>query len=317
MRTILALTLLSACGFRNVESPYHEDLLPTEEKIRINLPIDGAAAKGAESGEFARYYQVTRAVTEHVNARITFVLGTVAYVTTLEPQWSDSDERTAVWGPYSDSGLDPVEIGLWVREEDDASYSWAIFAVPRGGDVEADAVPWIAGVVDAGSTREAASGQFAIDYTTAASMDPAIRETGMWAVEYSYDEAGVAAVVFADDYGAVGGELIDAAYAYDQTYDGAGELDLAWLADVNGTGVEEIHALRTRWEASGDGRSDAILTGGDLGVDAVYASECWGADFETAYWTDTIGLYEPVGDVSACAFAEQELPTEASFSIVE
>lgn len=316
MRTILALTLLTGCGFRDAESPYHDDLLPTEEKIRINLPTEGAAKEETDS-EFARYYQITRVVTEHVNARVKFVLGTVAYVTTLEPQWADSDERRAVWGPYSDSGLDPVETGLYVQEEDDGSYSWAIFFVPKGGDVATDAVPIIAGVVDAGATRDVASGEFVIDYTTAASMDPAVRETGAWAVEYAYDEAGVAAVVFADDYGGVDGDLVDAAYAYEQTYDGAGTLDLAWLEDVNGTGTLELAALRTRWEATGDGRSDAVVTGGDLGDDAVYASECWGSDFATSYWTDTIGLHDPVGDVSVCAFAEQELPTEASFSTVE
>ena len=316
MRALVVLSLLSACGFRDAGSPYNEDLLPTEDKIRVNLPVDAAGAKEEGGGEFAEYYALTRVVTEHVNTRISFVLGTVAYVTTLEPQWSDEDARTAVWGPYSDSGLDPVEIGLWVREEDDGSYSWAIFGVPRGGDLETDATPFIAGIVDAGATRDAASGELAIDYTTAAELDPAVRETGLWGVEYSYDEAGVAAVVAVQAYGGVGGNLVDALYAYDQTYDGAGTMDLAWLADVNDSGTDEIAAIRTRWEATGDGRSDAVVTEGDLGVDAVYATECWGSDFATSYWTDTVGLKDAVGDVSACAFAEQELPTEASFAPV-
>ncbi|MFN7146856.1 MAG: hypothetical protein ACK4YP_23985 [Myxococcota bacterium] len=320
MRPVLALTLLSAlaCGGpTNVGSPYHEDLLPTEEKVRINLPVDGAAAKGDEDGEFARYYVVTRQVTEHVNGLIGFVLGTVGYVVTLEPQWSDADARTAVWGPYSDSGLDPVETGLWVREEDDGSYAWVIFQVERGGSVEEDAIPIVTGIVDAGATTEVASGQFVIDFTTAASLDPAVALTGTFAVEYAYDTEGVAAVAWGEGYGAKGGALVDAVYAYDQTYDGAGEMDLAWLEDVNATGTDEILAMRTRWEASGDGRSDAVVTGGDLGADAHYASECWGGDFATAYWADTVGLYEPAGDVSACAFAEQELPTEASFTLAE
>lgn len=317
MSSILALSLLAGCGWTPASSPYGDDVLPTEDKVRINLPIDDASAKDATTGEWARYYVVTRTVTENVNGMITFVLGTVAYVTTLQPTWSDSEENTAIWGPYSDSGLDPVETGLWVREEDDGSYSWAIFQVERGGDVETESIPIVAGVVDPGATSEDASGQFVIDFTTASELDPAVRLTGTFAVEYAYDAEGVAAVVMAEQYGYLGGELYDAIYAYDEDYAGAGEMDLAWLDDVNATGTDEILAMKTRWESTGDGRSDAVVTGGDLGVDAVYASECWASDFVTSYWTDTLGMYEAVGDESVCAYAEQELPSEASFTLAE
>jgi len=316
MRAILALALLPACGdFR--ASPYHEDILPQEEKVRINLPISDADAKDGETGEWARYYVVTRGVTEHVNGLIAFVLGTVGTVTKLEPQWSDADSRQAVWGPYSDSGLDPVETGLWVREEDDASYTWAIFQLPKGGDIETDATIIVTGVVDAGSTAEDASGVFAVDFTTAAALDPATRLTGTFYVEYAYDAEGVDAVAGFEDYGTVDGERMDALYAYSQDDAGAGSMDLAWYDDVNGTGTDELLAMRTRWESTGDGRSDAVVTGGDLGTDAVYASECWASDFVTSYWADTIGIYEAVGTEDVCAYAEDELPTEASFSIVE
>ncbi|MDP2315716.1 MAG: hypothetical protein Q8P41_22655 [Pseudomonadota bacterium] len=317
MRSFLALALLSACGSFDAGSPYHEDLLPQEDRVRINLPVAEAAAKGAETGEWARYYVVTRGVTEHVNGLIAFVLGTVGYVTTLEPQWSDTDSRQAVWGPYSDSGLDPVETGLWVREEDDGSFSWAIFQLPKGGDIDTESTVIVTGLVDAGSTREDASGVFQVDFTTASELDPGVRLAGTFSVEYTYDAAGGNAVAGFEDYGAVDGERINALYAYSQDGGGAGTMDLAWLEDVNATGVDEILAMRSRWESTGDGRSDAVVTGGDLGAEAVYASECWGADFVTSYWTDTIGLYETVGEAGACVYAESELPSEASFSLAE
>jgi hypothetical protein len=120
-----------------------------------------------------------------------------------------------------------------------------------------------------------------------------------------------------ENYGDVSGARVDALYAYTEDYAGAGSMDLAWLEDVNASGTDEILAMRTRWMATGDGRSDAVATGGDLGSGTVNASECWASDFITSYWTDTIGMYEPVGDVSACAYAEAELPTEASFSFAE
>jgi hypothetical protein len=317
MRSILALSLLSACGSFDTGSAYHEDLLPQEDRVRINLPMDGATAKDAETGEWARYYVVTRNVTEHVNGLIGGVLGIVGYVTTLEPQWSDTDSRQAVWGPYSDSGLDPVETGLWVTEEDDGSYTWALFQLPKGGDIETDATIIVTGIVDAGSTPDDASGVFQVDFTAANALDPAAALVGTFTVEYTYDAAGGNAVAGFEDYGAENGGRIDALYAYSQDAAGAGTMDLAWYDDVNATGVDEVLAMRTRWESTGDGRSDAVVTGGDLGADAVYASECWGGDFVTAYWSDTIGLYETVGDVGACAYAESELPTEASFGIAE
>jgi hypothetical protein len=316
MRSILAFPLvLVACT--GSTSPYHEDLLPTQEKVQVNMPVDEASAKDETAGGFARYYAVTRTVTEDVNGMIAFVLGTVGYVTTLEPQWSDADEKTAMWGPYSDSGLDPVETGLWVRQEDDASYTWAIFQEPKGGDPATDAIAIVAGVVDAGSTRDDATGNFVVDFDTASSLDPAVGLAGTFAVDYDYDAEGVAAVAGFSNYGTVDGERYDAAYAYDEDYAGAGSMDLAWLDDVNATGTDEVLAMRTRWESTGDGRSDAIVTGGDLGVDSVTASECWGSDFAESYWTDSIGLYEAAGDVGACAWADAELPTDGSFSLAE
>ncbi len=320
MRSILALPLLAACVFGrpsdDAGSPFHDDLLPREEQVRINLPVDGASAKDGATGEWARYYVATRNVTEHVNGLIAYVLGTVAYVTLLEPQWSDADSRQAVWGPYSDSGLDPVETGLWVREEDDGSYGWAIFQLPKGGDMETESTIIVSGIVDAGSTRDDASGVFVVDFTTAAALDPAVNLTGTFSVEYAYDAAGVDAVAGFEEYGVRGAEPIDALYAYAQDAAGGGTMDLAWLDDVNGTAVEETLAMRTRWQSTGDGRSDAVVTGGDLGADA-YASECWAGDFVTSYWTDTIGMYESVGEVGVCAYAEAELPTEASFGLSE
>lgn len=319
MRPILAFSLVSllACsGAGTPASEYHEDLLPQEDKLKINLPVDDASKANTENG-FAEYYATTRVVTEHVNGLITFVLGTVGYVTTLEPQWSDTDANTAVWGPWSDSGLDPVETGLWVRSEDDGSYSWAIFQLPKGGDIETESVVVVAGIVDAGSTRDDASGEFYVDFNTLSEMDPAVRAGGEFAVEYAYDVDGVIASAAFDDYGDLDGERYDALYSYDEDYAGAGSMDLAWLQDINANGTEELHVMRTRWLATGDGRSDAALSGGDLGETAAYASECWGSDFSESYWSDTVGYQEPVGDVSVCAFADQELPTEASFGIID
>ncbi|MFZ5478676.1 MAG: hypothetical protein ACOZNI_18030 [Myxococcota bacterium] len=319
MRTLFlsAPLALVACTGAGPGSVYGDDLLPTEEQIRINLPTEGAAKDTHGGTDFAEYYVVTRNVTEHVNGLVAFVLGTVAYVTTLEPSWSDTEENTAIWGPYKDSGLDPVETGVWVRAEDDGTYTWAVFQVPNGGTVEEDAIPVVAGVVDEGSTREAASGVFAVDFDTASALDPAVGLVGAFYVEYDYDADGVRGVAGFEQYGAEAGEHFDAVYAYDEDYAGAGEMDLAWLDDVDGAGSDEIASLRSRWTADGAGRGDARVLGGDLGSVEVTASQCWGTDFQTSYYADSHDISPAEGDVSACAFADAEYPTEASFQIVE
>jgi hypothetical protein len=210
-----------------------------------------------------------------------------------------------------------VETGVYVERLEDDSYAWAVFFVPNGGTVESDAVPVIAGQVDAGATPDVASGRFAIDFATAHEMDPAWTQVGTFYVDYSYDEAGVSATAGAEAYGWEGLPLVNAVYAYDQDFAGGGEMDLAYESDVNLTGVAEIVTLKSRWQPDGVGRGDAQIVGGDLGADVVSASECWGTDFKTAFWTDSIGWYEVVGVESACGYAEAAYASEADFDALE
>ena len=145
------LLSLFACGA--FTSPYGDDLLPTRDQLEINLPLgDSSSARSGSPTEWAPYYDMTRNVTETVSGMNGFVLGTVGAVTLLEPTWTDDGQTEALWGPYSDSGLDPVETGLYVVAQDDGSYTWALFQLPRGGDLETDAVNIVVGEVDPDST---------------------------------------------------------------------------------------------------------------------------------------------------------------------
>ncbi len=299
-------------------SPYGEDVIPLEEDVRINLPTDPAAAKTATDAdaEWATFYVMTRNVTEDVNGMITFVLGTVGFAVTLRPTWVDEEEQTALWGPYSDSGLDPVETGLFVTRNADASYTWTLFQEPPGSDPLVDAVPIVVGEVDAGSRRHDAAGRFVVDFDTAASLDPAVNLVGAFAVDYDYDRDGVAAVATFTEYGVPNLPKINAQYAYDEAYDGAGSMDLAWAEDFTADGIDDEGTMRSRWQADGQGRSDAKI------IDAteareVTASECWDHTFARVYWSDSIGLQPNEGDVTACAYADAEYPSGASFDPVD
>lgn len=313
--TALLLSLV-ACGLNQDTTPFGEDIIPQEEQLRVNLPIASEAAKSPDDpGSWAMYYDTTRNVTESVNGVIAFVLGTTALVvTTQQPSWTDEDEQKAIWGPYKDSGLDPVSTGVYVVHNEDGTYAWSLFQVPNGGTVEEDAVSIVLGEVDAGSTREAATGRFVIDFDAAAALDPAVHLVGTFATEYGYDDAGVSALVMTDDYGFDVGPTWDAVYDYDEDYAGSGEMDLAYLADLNASGVEEVVTLKSRWQADGMGRGDARILEGDLDVAEATASECWGTDFLTSYWVDSVDLYDDVGEESACAYTPASYAEEASFS---
>jgi len=313
--TLFATSLLIGCTETGPdEAQAMAELIPQEDSLRINLPAASSSPTAKSSGDWAHFYVMTRQVTEKVNGLIGWTLGITHHVTTTyPPTWSDQEEGLAIWGPWSDSGLDPVETGVWMRLEDDGSHSWAIFQVPKGGTIEEDAVPVIAGVVDPGSTVEEGTGVFAIDFTTAAELDPAVDAHGVFYVEYAHDPGGVDAVAAFEGYGEGDDALIHALYAYSQDAAGAGEMDLAWLQDIDESGTDEILGVKTRWEATGEGRSDAVVTEGDID-ETVTASECWGSDFQTAFWTDSIGFGEAVGAESDCAFGSAEYPSESSFS---
>ena len=72
--------------------------------------------------------------------------------------------------------------------------------------------------------------------------------------------------------------------------------------------VSNIEEVRSR-----GGHVIAVATEGDLGL-TVTASECWGSDFQTSYWTDSIGFGEATGEETDCVFSEAEYASEASFS---
>jgi hypothetical protein len=85
--------------------------------------------------------------------------------------------------------------------------------------------------------------------------------------------------------------------------DGGGSVKIDALADMDWTKktrLEEID-LDSRWNASGAGRAEVVMSGGDL-TQTVKATECWSTTFARSYYEDTVGFQETEGDVKSCAF---------------
>ncbi len=305
---LIPLLALSACTVSGPGDRFRE-VLP-DDRVLINLPTQDAA-KDAADGEWSEYYLFTAKVTDDVNGLIGFTLVLVDTITKLEPAQVDEEEQSAVWGPYSDA-LDPVETLLWVDYDAEAdTYAWAFQQKPKGSEDDAY-VTVVAGVVDEGATHEVHSGRFAIDFTTMQELDPNVGLSGVFYSDYDVQEAGVVATAAFEAVDDRDEETVDALYAYDQTFSGEGAMDLAWLADATGNGQEETHIVRSRWTNRGEGRSDAYLTGGQLGEIAGTVSECWDGRFNAVYRIEQfLGQTDEEGDLGACAWDQAEWSEDA------
>ncbi|MCB9745718.1 MAG: hypothetical protein H6740_24300 [Alphaproteobacteria bacterium] len=275
-----------------------------DERVLINLPTEQAGAKALEDEQWSPMYLFTASVTEDVNGLIGGVLGLVRVITLLPPSYVDGDTNHAMWGPYADA-LDPVETSLHVVHDPDTDvYTWTFTQRPKN-DPEAAAVPVVIGEVDAGATSEASSGRFVVDFTAIHEMDPTEEATGVFASEYDLDADGVSATAAFEAFND-GDADVDAIYVYDQTHGGEGSMDLAWYDDIMDDGQEELHFVRSRWMPDGQGRSDAAITGGQLGDEVAYASECWGDRFNPVYRSHS--WWGEEGEVGECAYAEASYP---------
>lgn len=108
---------------------------------------------------------------------------------------------------------------------------------------------------------------------------------------------------------AVGGEVAAFHYSYAEARDGSGDFQFAVHGDLDDDGSAwEESEIRSRWQATGQGRSDFRVIGGDLGAKTLAGSECWDVSFGRVYWTDSLGWQATEGDAAACAHGDALFP---------
>ncbi len=308
--SLAALLALTACAVDGSSTTGDDDLdalvqvLP-DDRVLVNMPTDDSSAEArAELGEWSEFYLATADATDNVNSLIRSVLRTVDAVVHTPPSAFDREAQAAAWGPFSDT-LDPVDTMLYVeRDSDSGQYTWVFVQKSKGVD-DAEYIPVIAGEVDAGATRTDSTGRFVIDFTQMHELDPTTDQLGVFWSEYDIAPDLVSATAAVDEWQNL---LIDdqpnqAAYAYAQTPEGDGHMDLAWQGDYLGDGVLDVYVLRSRWDATGAGRGDAVLAEGGEEL-AGAATECWDDSFSLVYRVDT--WEGSVGEVHDCVFTEPD-----------
>lgn len=310
MRLLLPALLLPGCAGPITNELFHADAaflaaLPAAERHTVHWEAETVEAVRSPAplpGGAPDLRADTEAMCTQLNAAVLGMLEFVDTVRAYAPTEREADLRR--WGPWSlQEGRAPflqVEIGRSGVSE----YGWA-FAL---SDLKSGPwTPFFTGTHFAGATVAGGDGWFTAD---AGILADALGEDRQGVVEVDYDNRdGSALVVSFQGWQEPGEAPWDATYLYTEIAAGDRDFQYDTAADlVTGEALEAV-AVRTRWTPEGAGRSDARVSGGDLG-EVLTLSQCWDAGGTLTWQADSHGLFEDMGDVSTCAFAETALPQE-------
>lgn len=290
--------------------------IPSQNEVKLEEPVasEGAATpQGFDLGmglqddgndtAYATYYRFTREMFDGVNLGTAAILGSIWIIVNYPP--TTLDEEEAIWGPWTEA-LSPAEYRFRATEVAEDEYDYALEARAKDSD-DAWTPVWL-GQGFGNDHPDHHAGWFELDFDAANEVDPtrlnADEESGKVRVEYDLRSHPTTIRAYMTD------PASDAWFDILVTTnrDGGGRVDIDALDDIDDlmTAKEDI-AMRSRWIATGAGRADVTIAGGDLPEGTVVkASECWSSSFERVYWTDNVGIEPEEGTVNACAFEDAE-----------
>ena len=295
--------------------------LPSADAMEIAGPETPRGSSGAPAaadasiagpGQWAVYYALTREIRDGANAVTAGVLGTVWFIAHTNPTEVAGEQAT--WGPYTDA-LEPATWRFRMTHEGGGEYSYVLEGRPKTSDSDDDYRVVVSGVGFGESSDQHGDGSFTIDIDTGKELDP---------FAYEAKDSGKLTVVH-DLPPTVTEELnalprtLDVQLAPSSSSehldirsearaDGTGLLIIDGFADIDDSKETALEALAivSQWDASGSGRADVTVTGGDVPVElsSLAVVECWDASFRRSYYTDSVGFEETVGEAASCPYTE-------------
>jgi hypothetical protein len=193
---------------------------------------------------------------------------------------------------------------MTVRLTSDGEYAWT-FEGRKKGTTDAFQVI-ISGIATPGHTHRG-SGTFMVDFEIAKSIDPygGGDAAGQLSVSYDLEHEPATVAMDAEKLAPApsgGSALQTFHYEYARNADDSGSLSFLTYGDIDGSGPAwETTQIKSRWLASGAGRADLTVTGGDLGSNTVSASECWSNQFLRTYFTSSVVWWPTEGMALSCA----------------
>lgn len=268
----------AACGSQDND---FQNALPSKKALTVDAP---ESSNALAVGELSSYYVITRLATVGVNATVVGVFNGLESITKLPPTTVEGD--TAVWGPGNGDALDPNVYRLTVTGKDnDFEYSFEFRRKNSDGDFKVLA----SGHSDKSSGKDDGHGTLTINATNWGEANNNQCDRGTAVITYDTESQPQTLAIDFSDFRSCDDDddgVYSAKYYYDRMADGSGNFQFTANGDIqNGERspvVLENLVIRSRWLATGAGRSDVSISGGDLileGANKVTASECWDTNF--------------------------------------
>jgi hypothetical protein len=273
--------------------------IPTATQVSIKLPD----ANARSVGQLATWYVSTRDITRTLNGGSAWVL--VLIHTIVQFPVTSVADNVMTWGPWSDA-LSPAEYKLDVKVVGDGTFAYTLSGRSKteaGARFEAV----VDGTADPRPGELRGSGDFLVDFDAGKRVNPIDSGDAKGTMDVNYDLAKghLDLVLMSTD---ASNQPVLADYAYNEAADGGGDMTFDVSGNTGGGPLLETVTLRSRWQATGAGRADARIAGGDLGTLQATASECWSTSFKRVFYTDSVGFSPAEGTETACAFATADLP---------
>jgi len=307
-KSLLAATTatlsLVACVKQDEGAPNVDQALPTATQVSIKLPETAARTVDNQVlGQLAPYYVTTLGVTTTFNGSTAWVLTLIHAIVQNPPTTIQGNVYT--WGPGS-GALDPADYKLVVTANADGTFAYQLSGRSKT-QANAQFEVVIDGTADPRLGDAKGSGEFLVDFDAGRRVNPLGSGDAKGSVDVHYDlaKAHLDLTIMSTD---AQGQPTAADYAYNAAADGGGDMTFDVSGNAGGTALLETLTLRSRWLGTGAGRTDARVTGGDLGSLQITASECWNTSFGRVFYQDSNNFAPTEGAESACAFATQDLP---------
>lgn len=327
----LALCLpLTACG------GLRDELLaglPSRDDVSIDVP--GSEGQALSLGETSEFYEITWNVSRTINGGLYAIFDLIEHIVALPPTVSEEDRR--VWGPSEPRGLERNAFRFTAERVVEGQFTYTLEARPKAATTEEE---WL--TVFDGEAFVVAEGKgngtlnLYFDTMHELNGDPLV---GTASVVYDTtlpDERREVDVLF-DQFAntANGDEPTVATYHYGENADASGDFEFSFNGDLHANDalpkpLLETFTIKSRWLGTGAGRSDVIISGGEIPAElaahlpesnatSVKATECWDDNFGLTYAdTNPEELREVVrpelGDVADCPFADADYPSEVPAS---
>jgi hypothetical protein len=311
---LASIALATACRPPGDEAEEFRRGVPTQDTVSATIPGQAGQALTVQAAiavrrATAESYKLTYGVTRLINGGAVFV-GTLVRAVLRFPATTLQGD-TAVWGPWT-GDLEPVTWKLTVTRIAPHQFQYRFEGQPRGNPT-APFVTVLSGTHTAAVDGQGdpvegfGAGSFTLDWDARATLPGAkAREVGT--VDYTYArQPGAVTAVDASFHQILddNDKRVDVAYAYTHQPGGGGTMDFVDTAAAQHGMPGGSWAVRSRWQPSGAGRTDARATIQSLGG-ALTASECWDTGFASTF---VVHSWEPAagyGAESDCPYTPAE-----------